>query len=99
QEKRRIGFSVWSSGAVVTVAVGLDAVIVDGNLDSHGPLTGVFLHDLGCQSRNASDDENEFGEQWRESEIVKHSGQCSVHVYRERFDQLARHRLHRGNEL
>ena len=49
--------------SVVAVAtVRLDAVVLNRDMDAHGPLTSVFLHDLRRESGNASDDKHEFSE-------------------------------------
>src|SRR5213083_2001879 len=81
------------------VAVGLDSVVLNGNFDSHGTFTSVFLTHLSSESRDTADYENEFRKQRRKSEVMKDCGQSAIDVNRKWLDQLARDRLHCGNEF
>ncbi len=80
------------------VAVGLDSVILNGNFDSHGTFTSVFLTHLSGESRDTANNENEFRKQRRKSEVMKDSGQSAIDVNWKWLDQLARDRLHCSNE-
>src|SRR5215470_14328674 len=85
--------------SVGAVAVRLDSIILDRNLDSHRTLTRVFFANLRRQPRNAADDKHKLREQRRESEVMKNGGQGPIHVNGKRLDQVSREGLNLRNEL
>src|SRR5215831_8310786 len=85
--------------SVAAVAVGLDSIILNRNLDSHRTLTRVFFANLRRQSRNAADDKHKLREQRREPEVMKNGGQGPIHINRKRLDQVSRDGLDCRKEL
>src|SRR5437868_13433829 len=57
--------------SVVTVAIGLDAIVVHRNTDSHRTFARVFLHHLSCESCDATNDKDELAKSRRNYQFVK----------------------------